>query len=256
VSDAGSPTEPQERARARAEARTLTAAPDTETERIPPHGEPPGEGRAGDGEKRKPKEPKGPFSFLRELPVLILVAFVLALLIKTFLVQAFYIPSESMLPTLRVGDRVLVNKVVYHVHPPRRGDIIVFAEPNPVNEPDRTWWQSFTHWLTDGLGVTQDPTKDYIKRVIGLPGEEVEVKRGTVLVDGAALHEDYLSDIEDLSDFGPHTVPDDAYFVMGDNRTNSQDSRSLLGDIPADRIIGKAFVVIWPPSNLSWLPRG
>jgi signal peptidase I len=159
-----------------------------------------------------------------------------------------------MVPTLKVGDRVLVNKVVYNLHPPRRGDIIVFAEPHPGPESDRGWWQSFTHWLTDGLGVTQDPTKDYIKRVIGLPGETVEVREGQVYVDGRPLEEPYLSPIKDVSTFGPHTVPNDSLFVMGDNRTNSQDSRSLLGDIPLEKVVGKAFVVIWPPSDLRWLP--
>jgi len=202
----------------------------------------------------KPDKDKGPLGFLRELPILIVVAFVLALLIKTFLVQAFYIPSESMVPTLAVGDRVLVNKVVYHLHPPRRGDILVFAEPHPGPEDERSAWESFTHWLTDGLGVTQDPTKDYIKRVVALPGETIEVREGQVYVDGRPLNEPYLSPIEDVSSFPPHTIPEGMLFVMGDNRTNSQDSRSLLGDIPLDKVVGKAFVVIWPPSDLRWLP--
>jgi signal peptidase I len=205
--------------------------------------------------REKPDRDRGPLGFLKELPVLIVVAFVLALLIKTFLVQAFFIPSESMLPTLKVGDRVLVNKVVYHLHEPRRGDIIVFAEPHPTAaEDDRGWWGDFTHWLTDGLGFTQDPTKDYIKRVIALPGETIEVRQGTVFIDGRPLEEDYLSPIEDVSTFPAHTVPEGSLFVMGDNRTNSQDSRSLLGDIPMDKVVGKAFVVIWPPSDMRWLP--
>jgi len=233
------------------------APTDTLTVDRPPGGgdRPPAPPEAGDG-RRTPREEekKGPLGFLRELPVLVVIAFVLALLIKTFLVQAFFIPSESMLPTLEVGDRVLVNKLVYHFHEPRRGDIIVFAEPHPGAEPPRNWWQAFTHWLTDGLGVTQDPTKDYIKRVIGLPGETVEVHRGVVTVNGKALHEPYLSPIEDLSSFEAHKVPAGSLFVMGDNRANSQDSRSLLGDIPLYKVIGKAFVVIWPPSSMKWLP--
>ena len=224
----------------------------TETLTAPGRGEAPPEPPPDWTGKDRERE-RGPLSFLKELPVLILVAFVLALLIKSFLVQAFFIPSESMLPTLEVGDRVLVNKVVYHLHPPRRGDIVVFAEPHPGAEEDRSWWESFTHWLTDGLGVTQDPTKDYIKRVIGLPGETVEVRDGEVFVDGRPLEEPYLHELDDVSSFPPHRVPDDSLFVMGDNRANSQDSRSLLGDIPLDKVVGKAFVVIWPPADIGWL---
>jgi signal peptidase I len=235
--------------RAGDEARADTLTQSTETGSAPPNGDGPLDWTGKD----KPEKDRGPLAFLKELPVLIVVAFLLALLIKTFLVQAFYIPSESMVPTLVKGDRVLVNKVVYDLHPPRRGDVIVFAEPHPGPASDRGWWSGFTHWLTDGLGVTQDPTKDYIKRVIGLPGETVEVREGQVFVDGRPLTEPYLSPIKDVSTFPPHTVPKDSLFVMGDNRTNSQDSRSLLGDIPLEKVIGKAFVIIWPPSDLSWL---
>ena len=246
MSDLGSR---ESRAGDEARTETLTRTAQPEPGASPPDGDGP-LNWVGD---EKPEKDRGPLAFLRELPVLIVVAFLLALLIKTFLVQAFDIPSESMVPTLQVGDRVLVNKVVYRLHPPRRGDIIVFAEPHPGPQDERGWWDSFTHWLTDGLGVTQDPTKDYIKRVIALPGETVEVREGVVYVDGRPLDEPYVNDIQDVSSFGPHTVPDDSLFVMGDNRTNSQDSRSLLGDIPLDKIVGKAFVVIWPPSELRWL---
>ena len=96
----------------------------------------------------KAKKDEGALAFLRELPILLLVAFLLALVIKTFLIQAFYIPSESMEPTLNVGDRVLVNKVVYHLHSPRRGDIIVFSDPHPVPQPHRNPLSAFAHWLT------------------------------------------------------------------------------------------------------------
>ncbi len=125
----------------------------------------------------KTKKDEGALAFLKELPILLLVAFLLALLIKTFLIQAFYIPSESMEPTLNVGDRVLVNKVVYHLHSPRRGDIIVFSDPHPAPQPRRNPLSAFAHWLTDGLGVTTSPDKDFIKRVIGLPGETIEIHR-------------------------------------------------------------------------------
>jgi signal peptidase I len=193
------------------------------------------------------------FAFLTELPALLVLSLVLALLIKTFIFQAFYIPSGSMLPTLEVGDRVLVNKVVYHLHPPRRGDIVVFEDPLPSIQPDRGPLSAFWHWLTEGLGLSSNPEKDFIKRVVALPGETIEIHRGTVIVDGRELNEPYLSEIADMGDFAPHTVPPGRVFVMGDNRTSSSDSRTTLGDIPYDNVIGRAFVVIWPPSRLRWL---
>jgi signal peptidase I len=194
----------------------------------------------------------GPLAFFRELPGLILVAFVLALLIKTFLVQAFFIPSQSMEPTLDVGDRVLVNKFVYAFREPRRGEIIVFENPR-LQEPDRNPLSAFWHWIIEGLGFSTDPEKDFIKRVIGLPGETIEVNQGQVFVDGDRIEETYVSPEPDLSDFGPFTVPEGHLFVMGDNRPNSQDSRSALGPIPRGKVVGKAFIVIWPPSNFEWL---
>jgi signal peptidase I len=209
-----------------------------------------------DGQKEKKREPKGFLGFVRELPVLLLIAFVLALLIKAFLVQAFYIPSASMEPTLQIGDRVLVNKVVYHLHPPRRGDVIVFEDPHPVEPAHRNAVSAFVHWLTSGLGVSANPEKDFIKRVIGLPGDTVEIDgRGVVMINGKPLNEPYLSPIKDTRPYGPIKVPDNSLFVMGDNRTNSNDSRFGLGFIPYDKVVGRAFVVIWPPSRISWLHR-
>ncbi len=203
--------------------------------------------------KKQEKEPRGPLAFLRELPVLLLVAFVLALLIKTFLLQAFYIPSASMEPTLRVGDRVLVNKLVYRFHPPRRGDVIVFEDPNPTAEADRGALSDFWHWLTEGLGVSSNPEKDFIKRVVALPGETIEIKNGRVFIDGKEIEEPYLHPFRDMQDFEPVRVPPDRLFVMGDNRANSNDSRRSLGYIPSDNVVGKAFVIIWPPSRIGWL---
>ena len=199
------------------------------------------------------KDDGGVLGFFRELPVLLLIAFVLALLIKTFLVQAFYIPSESMVPTLEVGDRVLVNKVVYHLHPPRRGDVIVFENPNeaPVH---RNPVSAFWHWVTEGLGVSTDPEKDYIKRVIGLPGDVVEVRDCTVFVNGTALNEPYTNPDDPGSCSFPSTrVEADHLFVMGDNRGNSNDSRYGLGQIPYDKVVGRAFVIIWPPSRAGFI---
>jgi signal peptidase I len=202
--------------------------------------------------KRKSRD-KRPGSFFRELPVLLFIAFVLALLIKSFLVQAFYIPSESMLPTLKVGDRVLVNKVVYHLHQPRRGDIIVFEDPHPATEPHRGALDSFWHWLTQGLGVSTNPEKDFIKRVIALPGETIEIKHGEVFIDGKKLVEPYLNLPLDVRDYPPTHVPAHNLFVMGDNRIDSNDSRFGLKFIPYDKVVGRAFVIIWPPSRVQWV---
>jgi signal peptidase I len=199
----------------------------------------------------------GGLSFLQELPFLLLVAFVLALLIKTFLVQAFYIPSESMDPTLKVGDRVLVNKLTYRFHPPRRGDIIVFQDPNPTVQEHRNPVSGFFHWLGEGLGLSTDPNKDFIKRVIGLPGDTVEVRVvngvGIVYVNDHPLQEPYLNAIKETRPYPPHVVPANSLFVMGDNRTNSNDSRYGLGFIPESKVVGRAFVIIWPPSRIRWL---
>jgi signal peptidase I len=203
---------------------------------------------------RKEKTKRGGIrGFFGELPGLILIAFILALVIKSFLVQAFYIPSQSMVPTLRVGDRVLVNKLVYDFGEPQRLDVIVFENPNLIEE-DRGPLGAFWDWLTEGFGFSADPQKDFIKRVIGLPGETVEVKDGQVFIDGEALEDEpYVHRLRDRSDFPPTVVKEDHVFVMGDNRPNSQDSRSSLGQIPYDKIVGKAFVLLWPPSRIEWL---
>lgn len=198
------------------------------------------------------EERRGPFHFLRELPGLILVAFLLALLIKSFLVQAFFIPSQSMENTLKVGDRVLVNKVVYQFREPKRGEVIVFENPN-ATEPPRGPVSAFVHWVTEGLGFSSNPEKDFIKRVIGLPGDVIEVNRGKVFIDGERIQEPYLHPQRDTSDYGPFKVPLGTYFMMGDNRANSQDSRYSLGPIPKDKIVGRAFIILWPPKRFEWL---
>ncbi len=184
-----------------------------------------------------------------EVTVLVVLAVVLALVIKTFLIQAFYIPSPSMHPTLVENDRVLVNRLVYRFHPPRRGDVIVFENPHPKpGHPNP--FTAFVHWLGQGLGIAQGGRdKDFIKRVIGLPGDTVEIHRGTVFVNGVPLKEPYLSPVKDLGSFGPYHVPAGSLFVMGDNRTDSDDSRGSLGYIPLDRVVGRAFVIVWPPSR-------
>lgn len=189
-------------------------------------------------------------ALLRELPILIVVALALAILLKTFLVQAFYIPSASMEPTLEPGDRVLVRKVLYH---PGRGDIIVFEDPQGRPGPDRGVVGGVVHWLSEAVGIATPQDDDFIKRVVGLPGETVEIRDGTLFIDGLETSEPYLEGEVDTRDYGPVQVPGGALFVLGDNRLHSSDSRFGLGFVPVDRVIGHAFVIVWPPSRVGWL---
>jgi signal peptidase I len=198
----------------------------------------------------RPAEPERTRPFLRELPVLLPIALVLAILLKTLVVQAFSIPSGSMEPTLAPGDRVLVQKLVYG---PERGDVIVFSDPKGRPGPDRGIVGGFFHWLSGALGVERPEHEDFIKRVIGLPGENVELRGGRLFIEGARVPEPYLGGPPDTRDYGPVEVPDDALFVLGDNRTNSNDSRFGLGFIALDKVIGRAFAIVWPPSRVGWI---
>jgi signal peptidase I len=212
---------------------------------------PSGSGEPTGGSTATEPEAKGERSaFLRELPILILIALGLAIVLKTFFVQAFYIPSGSMEPTLHPGDRVLVRKVLYA---PDRGDIIVFSDPEGRPGPDRGLVGGFLHWLSEGIGFARPEHEDFIKRVIGLPGETVEIRNGRLFVDGLQIPEPYLEGREDTRDYGPVKVPKGQLFVLGDNRLNSNDSRFGLGFVPVDKVIGKAFVIVWPPSRMGWL---
>ena len=164
--------------------------------------------------------------FLGELPGLVIMALVLAILIKTFLFQAFYIPSASMEPTLHgctgcSGDRVLVTKLPYYFGDPKRGDIIVFEDPDPAKRPDRGVIGGFTHWLFQAVGVQKPDNEDFIKRVIGLPGDTVWAKHGKVYVNDIAIAEPYLPKGDKTRDFQRTKVPKNSYFVLGDNRSNS-----------------------------------
>jgi signal peptidase I len=151
---------------------------------------------------------------------------ILALGIRHFVAEARYIPSESMLPTLEVNDRLIVEKVSYRFEDPQRGDIVVF-------------------WPTERLKEENPSLKDaFIKRIIGLPGETVEVRGGQVYINGQPLRENYIFD-EPEYQWGPEVVPEDSYLVLGDNRNNSYDSH-FWGFVPRENIIGRAAVRFWP----------
>lgn len=186
--------------------------------------------------------------FLKELPLLIIGALIIAVLVKSFLIQVFFIPSGSMLETLQIDDRVIVNKLAYRVGDPSRGDIIVF-------EPEQTVAESIVDKVARNLLESigrQSPESDLIKRVIGLPGETLEIRDGTVRIDGIPLVEPYLPEGVLLQDFGPVDIPADQYFVMGDNRGSSRDSR-FTGAVRRDRIVGQAIAIIWPPADWTGL---
>ncbi|MFP5309013.1 MAG: signal peptidase I [Actinomycetes bacterium] len=184
-------------------------------------------------------------AFLRELPVLLLVAFFLAFLLRTFVVQVFYIPSKSMEPTLQVDDRMVVEKLTYLVREPERGDVVVFEGDEGVVVPDTGPVARGIRVVGQFLGVVPANARDFVKRVIGLPGDEVVITDGTVFVNGQAIDEPYVV-FPDGRSYGPFNVPADSYFVLGDNRPNSSDSRISLGYVEREDIVGRALVIIWP----------
>jgi signal peptidase I len=224
-----------------------TTSPATSTP-APPVGAttvaPPDSDGAGTTEKAAPG--RRTRKIIIEWVLLIGGALLIAFLIKTFLFQAFYIPSESMTPTLNVGDRVLVNKLSYRLHDVNRGDVVVFEAPDEEGTP----------------GV-----KDLVKRVIGLPGETVELRDGQVFVDGEPLEEPYLAP-DDVGGTNPTqnfaekceppvsrttcVVPAGSYLVLGDNRNESKDGR-VFGPIKESDIVGRVFVRIWPLGDLGFL---
>ncbi|MET0802165.1 MAG: signal peptidase I [Actinomycetota bacterium] len=189
-----------------------------------------------------------------EVPVLIGVALALAIVIKLFFVQAFSIPSTSMVPTLDEGDRILVCRICVRLDDVDRGDVIVFEGPDIV-APDRGILAGVTHWLGEALGVADAPHEDFVKRVAGLPGDTIEIDRtGQLFVNGSMVDEPYLNQPVPADEFPPTSVPDGMLFVLGDNRGNSGDSRcdppNCTGLVPKDRVIGVTFARVWPPSRI------
>lgn len=223
-------------------------------------------GTAAQPDPERPKKEPKKGSFLRELPVLLIIAVVLALLINTFLVKAFFIPSGSMEQTLHgctgcSGDRVLVNKVTYRFGDPKPGDIVVFRGPESwapetaVNKPSNVF-QRAVQTVASTFGVTTPGEKDFVKRVIAVGGQTVQCcdDQGRVTVDGRGLDEPYVFVTDpdyQSTPFGPITVPAGRMWLMGDHRDQSADSRFHItdadeGTVSMDDVIGKAFVIIWP----------
>ncbi len=178
-------------------------------------------------------------SELREWVEAIVIALIMALVIRAFVVQAFKIPSGSMYPTLKIGDKLFVNKFIYRFRDPERWDIIVFKYP-------------------------EDPSKDFIKRLIGLPGETVEIRDGAVFVNGvkqsppSPIANNVYYNTEEGEGYGANNqkvvVPPDHYFVLGDNSGNSRDSR-MWGFVSRKKLVGKAFVRWWPLHRVGTLDR-
>ena len=179
--------------------------------------------RVGDWINRIPidgrRAARSAFDFAKTL----IIAFLLAQLVMVSVAQAFQVEQYSMEPTLLPHDRVLVNKFLYRFRAPERGDIIVLRYP-------------------------RDPGRNYIKRIIGLPGDRVHLQDGRLLINGVPVEEVYINGMA-TGDYGPEKVPADSFFVLGDNRNNSEDSRAF-GFLKHDLVVGQAILIYWPPSRI------
>ena len=214
---------------------------------------------------KKPNAKKRMRSFWRDLAVIVVAALALTILLKSFVVQVFSIPSGSMENTLLPGDRILVSKIVYKFRPIARGDIVVFSGAgswDPPNQPSSNWFTGLVSDATNLVGIA-GPGTDYIKRVIGVPGDHVACcnAQGQVTVNGVPLSESsyvFPGDAPSAERFNI-TVPAGRLWVMGDNRGDSDDSRFRTtapggGTVPESAVVGRAFLIIWPLSRISDLP--
>jgi signal peptidase I len=198
----------------------------------------------------------GVLAVVRETVVLVALAVLLAVVFKTFLVAAFYIPSGSMESTLNISDRVLVEKLSYRFGEVEHGDVVVFVHEeagleatgpsNPVT--------GFFSGLGQAVGVVPPSDRDFIKRVVGLPGDVINCRDGQLMRNGNPVPEPYLDQGIRTDSCKQTRVGPDELYVMGDNRANSQDSRSF-GPIKRSDVVGRAFVRIWPLNHIGWLRR-
>ena len=177
------------------------------------------------------------------------MALAVAVIIKTFLVQPFYVPSESMLPTIEVNDRVMISKPNYQFADPQRGDIVVFISPFNNEIDDESLIDSVVRHVLEAVGIRTASADDLIKRVVAVGGDTVEVKDGYLIVNGLQIAEPYLMSQGLMPDFAAVVVPPESVFVMGDNRAVSYDSRKF-GAIAEEDLLGEAIVRIWPLSRL------
>jgi signal peptidase I len=189
-----------------------------------------------------------------EILVLLLAIVVITSLMRTLVAQAFYIPSLSMSPQLEVQDRIVVSKLAYRLHDVRRGDIVVFDAPPALEapEPEKALPSRAVQAVLEGVNVVKPTKTEYVKRVVGLPGEQVVGRGGNLYIDDRLLVEPYLPDGLRTDDFGPVVVPDGQLFVMGDNRGSSFDSRRF-GTIKTSSIVGRVVLKAWPLGSASWL---
>jgi signal peptidase I len=198
----------------------------------------------------------GLLAVVRETVVLVALAVLLAVVFKTFLVAAFYIPSGSMESTLNISDRVLVEKVSYRFGDIEHGDVVVFVhdEPGGVSPGPSNPVAGFFSSLGQAIGVVPPSDRDFIKRVIGLPGDTITCRGGDLYRNGQLVNEPYLDPGTETESCTRTTVGPGQLFVMGDNRGNSQDSR-VFGPINRSDVVGRAFVRIWPLNHTGWLRR-